>query len=298
MRNDHDAALARVKALEDELARERADDHRRDERMAALDAELRSARQLLEAAARELAELRPPAPASPPVRPPALAPVPAPDPGRAWIIAVGIVGVIIVLLVLVSVRSRSPSRSGPAVSKAPARKPVDVMPDDIAGYLEEARAKAQELLPGSRIISMTGEGIDQHGRLHPSYGEFSVELHRVNPSPDEVEEPGRPIGAPPPPQAPHDDYSCLFLDRDTTGWRDNVLAKSGLTGFCPLGDLKANRSEISPVCTMKSIWQRALADGARDGAIAKIRYEGRWHFEIDDDRARFERDYDDDCIIR
>ena len=65
---------------------------------------------------------------------------------------------------------------------------------------------------------------------------------------------------------------------------------------------------------MRVLWQWALADGARPGALANVswgppsfydltsligrdddRTSFRWHFAIDDPRAPFDHSYADDC---
>jgi hypothetical protein len=178
-RDDHDAALARITALEQALARERADDDSQRARIAALEAELRAARAELERAAAELDQLRPPADPPRAAEPsvPGAPPVPAePRPavgavGQAWLWVIGVLAAFGALAVGITMCGEGREATAPV---PPPR--VAAMADDISGYLAEGRARAERLLPGSRIISMTGRGVDEHGRLHPDHGVLVLAL--------------------------------------------------------------------------------------------------------------------------
>jgi hypothetical protein len=292
-RDDHEAALARVNALEEELARERTDEAERDARLSALEAELRGAREKLAAAEVQLEELKPPArPAAKP------APAPAPAPARAgdhWLLFSLIAGAAVIGIVIAVTTSRSDHDHDEEVRLPPPPPRVAAMPDRLSTLLEEARRRAQELLPGSRIIEMRGEGIDEEGRLHPEYGSVLFRVHRTNPPAAPSFDEDRPIGAPQPEPPPHEPYSCVTMTYGPGGWDEPLIIDGEVFGYCAFGESDANDDAIAPACTAKSIWVMARRDGAPAGAIAAITYDGRWTLRIADRRASFERDYDDDC---
>jgi hypothetical protein len=112
--------------------------------------------------------------------------------------------------------------------------------------------------------------------------------------PEPVVDPKLPVGAAPPVQrSSFDRHKCIHVVRTATRWQDG---RFGEITMCVMGDLYERRSALEPRCTTKTIWQRAIADGAPADAIAEITLEqSSWHFEIYDQRLRFSRSYADDC---
>ncbi len=299
-RDDHDAALARVTALSEELDREHAANTKRDARIRELTSALDDANVELARTKGELTRLRPP-PARPYVTPrPAVAPSP-PSPGGPWKrVVVGLGTVLVVAAIAGSKRTKNPSPPLPIRVTPPAR----ALPDEVSALLPEALARGSQLLPGGRLISLTAHGIDAHGALHPRYGGMELELERNNAQPPPPpSDPEAPIGAPRPPEPAWERTSCAEIERSGDGtWNDR-------TSYCFAAP---DQPAFVPACTMRALWERAIADGARRDALANISWASStmfdlmvvrdhqssysWHFVIDDPRAPFDHSYDDDCI--
>ena len=301
-RDDHDAALARVTALSDELDREHAANTKRDARIRELTSALDEANRELARTKGELTRLRPPTrPAVAPAPYPAVAANP-PSRGGPWkhvIVALGTVGLV------GAISSKLAKTSSPPIQ--PVQPQTRALPDEVSALLPEALARGTQALPGGRLISLTANGVDEHGSLHPRYGHLELELERNNPQPPpSPTDPEAPIGAPRPPDPDWERTSCTTITRQGDGTWD------GHTSYCFAA---ADQPAFTPACTMRALWQRALADGARPGALANIswgapsmydlmiavsradhRSSYRWHFVIDDPRAPYGQTYADDCV--
>jgi hypothetical protein len=285
-RSDHDAALARIAALEADLARERSDDAAREGKLAKLEAALARERIELARVEAELAKLRPKP------KPPAPAPEPeAPKRTPSTYLGTVVFFAVIALLLVIAMATQC--------NKRKADEPVHAVrfarvPDEIDALLGAAKKRGHEVLPGSRMITISAKGVTEIGQLHPDYGELEADFQvTVSPPKGPDIDPSVPIGAAPPvDRSPFDDYKCTTLQYRNNEWTENSV----LGGMCVVGDLYKNVSEIEPRCTMTSIWARARADGAPGGAIAELRLQqGSWHFSIRDQRATFEKRYPDDC---
>jgi hypothetical protein len=292
-RDDHDAALARLKAVEDELARERDKDVKQESRLASLEAQLAAAKEKLRATEAELAKHKPPEPRS--QSKPAESSVTPRPPGRGAAIAAGMVLVLIVIVGIAMMRRGRQDHTAPSAGRAPAAQATPFMPDQISDLLNEMRTRANEQLPGARLVQVRSAGITPDGTLHDTYGKLdAVFQHEVLIVEPEVD-PNVPIGAAPRVEpSVLDRYKCVYISRTTRGWEDDSPLNS--LGMCALGDLWAN-SDLQPRCSMRSIWQRAIADGAPRDAIAEISFttSNVWNFRINDQRMSFAQNYVDDC---
>ena len=288
-RSDHDAALARIAALEADLARDRTDDAAREGKLAKLEATLAKERIELARVEAELAKLRPPKPRPAPVpespEPPAS--VRPPTTYLGAVVFFAIVGLLLVIAMATQCNKRK------ADEPIPPR--LTRIPDEIDALIRVAKKRGQEALPGSRLITISAKGVTENGALHPDYGDLEAYFQiTVSPPKDPDIDPSVPIGAAPPVvRSPFDDYKCTTLHFRNTAWTED---SSTLGGMCVVGDLFKNESEIEPRCTAASIWARAKSEGAPGGAIAELRLQhGMWHFAIRDQRATFEKIYPDDC---
>jgi hypothetical protein len=286
-RSDHDAALARIAALEADLARERSDDAAREDKLAKLEAALAKERAELSRAEAELAKLRPPKPE----------PEPEPEPQdvmgpRSTYLGPMVAGSVLVLLIVIAAATRCGKRKEDV--PVPETPRIARIPDEIASLIAVAKKRAQEVLPGSRLLTVEGSGITEDGRVHPDHGALEAYFQVNVPPPKEPEvDPSVPIGAAPPvARSPLADYQCTTLRYRNNEWSEDSV----MGGMCVVGDLFKNTSDLEPRCTMASIWARAKADGAPGGAIAEIRLQQySWRFAIRDQRAMFEKSYPDDC---
>lgn len=289
-RDDHDAALARIAALEADLARERSDDAARETKLAKLEAALVKERAELARLEAEVQRLRPAKPRPPaPERPPEPGPPPAASTESTYV-RLGLFFTIVGLLIVVAAASRCGKRKRDVEAPPPPR--VAKMPDAIEGLVAEGRKRAAEVLPAGRLVRLDAKGVTENGELHPSYGELVLEFQADRPPPAAPEvDPSVPIGAAPPiERSRFDDYECKTLRHQNGQWTISDI------GMCGLGDLYAGKSDLEPSCTTASIWQRALRDGAPSGAIAEITLgSSSWQFAIRDQRASFTKNYPDDC---
>ena len=292
-RDDHEAALARIAALEADLKRERSEDADRARKLARIEATLAKERAELARAEAELAKLRPAKPKPAPVRP---APVPAPAADvpaapNAYLAPVVFFGVMFVMIVIAlatrcgkrgSIDPEEPSRTWPRV------------PDEVDKLVAEATRRGGEALAGSKMLTLELTGVTEEGKLHPEYGSLQAYFQvEAAPAPRPEIDPSVPIGAAPPPErSPFANYRCTTLTYQKGEWSAESLGD----GICITGELFKNQSALAPRCTTASIWARAIADGAPKGAIAEIllRPYG-WRFSIRDQRVTFERNYEDDC---
>jgi hypothetical protein len=295
-RDDHDAALARVTALSDELDRESAANTKREARIGELTSALDQANVELARAQRELTRLHPPASL------PSAAPSPTPSQPAPWkwvLLAVG--GVLLIAAVANVRRTKRPT--------APVKSRTHALPDEVSALLPDARARGNQVLEDGRLISLAAHGVDEHGALHRRYGGVDFEFERDNaPPPMSPSDPELPIGAPHAPAPPWERNSCTTITRQG----DGTWGGSASVGYCVASS--ADQPAFAPACTMRVLWQWALADGAQPGALANVswgppsmndliilvgraddRTSYRWHFEIDDPRAPFEHSYADDC---
>ncbi|HEY5938033.1 MAG TPA: hypothetical protein VIU61_25460 [Kofleriaceae bacterium] len=288
-RNDHDAALARIAALEADLARERSDDAAREDKLAKLQAALVKERAELGRLEAEVQRLRPAKPKPALERPPEPSPAPAAN-GMSSHVRLGLFFTMMGLLIVIAAASRCGKRKKDVEAPPPLR--IAKMPDAIEGLWAEGQKRAAEVLPGGRLVTMTAKGVTETGELHPSYGELVMEFQADLPPPSEPRvDPSVPIGAAPPiERSTFDDYECKTLRHQSGEWTVSTVT------MCILGDLYKGKSGLEPRCTTASIWQRALLDGAPSGAIAELRLDRHsWRFEIRDQRASFDKTYPDDC---
>jgi hypothetical protein len=299
-RDDHEAALARLQALEEELARERAKDVKQEQRLDSLEAQLAAAKEKLRQTEAELAIHKPPEPPrrESRLRPPAGSePYPNPPlpPGRGAAIAAAtlLIGVVVIGLVMMKRSRTEDAGAGSATREVPAPESTPFMTDQVSDLLPDLRAYGHERLPGSRMVELEGKGITSDGSLHETYGAidgtFYVKARRPEPEVD----PNLPVGAAPPVHASLDEHKCTYVRRDAKGWAEHPMS---VMNMCVMGDLFGQVSELEPSCSMRSIWSRAIADGAPADAIAEISLRrGLWHFTINDQRLQFRRTYSDDC---
>ncbi|HEY5921944.1 MAG TPA: hypothetical protein VIV11_09755 [Kofleriaceae bacterium] len=301
-RDDHEAALARLEAVEAELAKEKSKDVRQEQRLASLEAELRAAKSKLRETEAELAKHRPPLPepvALPKPASTAARPTSAEDAQlarRRAMLAFGLLAAAFVvgLSIYATKAGREDSEYNTSTTEETKPQQKLALPDSISALLPEIRARGEQELPGSRLIELSGKGITSEGALHETYGELEATFYRtVEPVEPEVD-PKLPVGAAPPvAHSSLDRHKCAYVRRTATGWQEHSLAAFQM---CVLGDLYEGRSALEPSCTMKTIWQRAIADGAPANAIAEISLQqSRWEFEINDQRLQFARTYSDDC---
>jgi len=292
-RDDHDAALARIESLEHELAAARDDDTEQAEKIRELERALGEARVQRERAERELAALKPPP------RPKEVA-VPAPEapaPTHESRSSVGPAVLVALLIAALGIgallsfgRKGSGGTRGPGVEPRSAQPVEAATPDDTSRLIDEAIARGKQKLAGGYLSSIEIHGIDQTGKVHTEYeGALMVKFYRQRPV---VPPPERPIGAPAPAGLPDDGFDCLQVAK-LGGIGDWVELDSDM---CKLAELYPTHSEAKPpVCTPTAIWKLARRDGAADGGLARIKYDGSWRFEIRDSRAPFEKTYDDNC---
>lgn len=312
-RDDHEAALARVDALQQELEREQGDDAERDRRIAELERELGEARKKLERAEQVLADVKRETPEPEPkpelasseptqsdlrrssLRPPELAPEPAapesPLAKRPWaIMVVPLVFLLVIIAIVASQSSESKSKS-PREPTKPQPPVVRATPDEISGYLVDARERARGKLSGSVLVAINAEGVARDGTLHPSYGKVTFEFERADPPERYQPDSETPIGAPHREPSPYPTIQCRNFEYDARGYREGVLED-----FC-VGTGYEARSEQDPVCTMRAVWDMAIAGGAPANAIAAITFDGMWHFVIDDPRASYRNNFTDSCQL-
>jgi hypothetical protein len=304
-RDDHEAAVARLAALEDELKRERDKDIQQEGRIAQLEAQLAAGREKLRETEAELAKYRPP-PARPRNETAGLH-VSKPPQQASRGVAIAAMGFLAFVVVLALLANRSSPPEDP-VSPSAAEPRQPFLPDEISGLMSELRSRGEAQLPGSHLIDLTGKGITSEGRLHATYGELAATFYRKTIEPVPAVDPNLPVGAAPP-QAPIEEQKCAYLRRTASGWGTDPMY--GMIDTCLLGtdiDLfdpmyarettqrPSRTAPLEPTCSMRSIWARAIADGAPRDAIAEISIQrGRWRFEINDQRLQFARRYDDDC---
>jgi hypothetical protein len=282
-RDDHEAALARVTALQAELAREQADDADREQRLAALTAELAEAKSKLQRVESELASYKPaPSPAPEPLdvitEPPQDA-----DTRRTRVIVTFLIAVIVIfVLTLIAMRG---SRDRDDRVNLPH---VNNISADRLAVMAELRAVGNRYLPGSFLAEFRAEGVTRDGLLHAEYGNLHVQFARAMtqappPSPSEV-----PIGAAPPMPVPI--AECVIATRTASGWNEDV------TGATVWPCMLPREQALEPRCSMQQIWARAIAQGASQDAIATLKFLGsQWQFSINDQRFEFSRSYPDDC---
>jgi hypothetical protein len=300
-RSDHEAALARLQALEEELARERDKDVKQEARLAALEAQLATAKDQLRETAAELALHKPPPPKSEsklklPAGSERTGDVPRP-PGRGAAIA-AVTALTAVTLIGFLMMKRGNRSGDPPAGRATLPVTVEVpnlyIPDQVSEMLDEMRSRAEKELPGARLVQLRSKGITSQGELHATFGELEAVFQREMPTPEPEVDPNVPIGAAPPvePNA-LDRFKCLYLTRNPRGWDDSALYSMNM---CALGDLWAN-TDLHPQCSMRSIWARAITDGAPRDAVAEIGFTSShvWNFRINDQRMQFSQNYVDDC---
>jgi len=289
-RDDHEAALARVNALEAELARERSNDAAREHKLAQLEATLAKERARLASAEAELARHRPA---------PAKRPEPSVEsdrtPGAPNVYLGSVIAIGVVLIFCLVGLAKCMSKKAPVPERpVPARFIVKPLPDSISALLPQIRQRGEAMLPGSKLLELEAKGVTEDGALHPEYGELEATFQREASKTAPKVDPSVPIGAAPPePESLLDDYECVYIVRGPTEWRENVLNEHRM---CAVGEMRKYDDPLVPNCTMKSIWARARADGAPSDAIATIRLaKGRWTFEINDQRESHRFSYLDDC---
>jgi hypothetical protein len=289
-RDDHEAALARVAALEDEIARDAVNDEAREARLAGLERELVTARKQLETAKAELAKLRPePAEPKPPAKREPITSTPQPPSAQPWIPIALAVGVLVLIIVAFAISRSSKAR------RVPAPEPVQTsLPDEVSRLIDEGRARADKLMPGAFLTRIDAKGVTEQGSLHPEFGELELEFRHENPRPPKPEvDPNLPIGAPRPPEPEYHRWSCVDVKRVHGVWED-----LDLRDMCSIyGANERSYSDVTPKCTMRSVWVRARAAGAPANAIAHIELDGgSWSFDIADDRAAIKQSFDDNCV--
>jgi len=296
-RDDHDAALERVTALETELDRARADDVDQAAKIAQLSRDLEAARAERARVEDELARLRPP-PAREPA--PASASVAASahtnDPAmRFAILGVVVAGIILVIIAMSSQPSSSADGSRePAMRPEPPLQEIKARRDPASTAIEDAIARAKQRLPGGFLSKIELTYVDENGVVYSEY-QGSIRVSFAQPLPPPPPPPPRPIGAPPVLDTPRSTHECFMvsISGGTTQEYDGDM--------CEMMDLaltisrRAPEPAAPPKCTPSAIWQLALLRGAPKGALAQIEYDGRWDFEIRDARAPFSVSFADDC---
>lgn len=210
-RDDLEAALARVRSLEQALDAERRDDAAQAARIAELEAELAAARERLIAAEAKLAEHEPPAPARRPARLPrerggsrkgsALEPPAAPDTPRrrargprgprgmttsmkiVFAIALALLGLSIALL-----RCNEPGKATKAREHWNAPPPVAEVPRQAAlvDLIETTRIRADAVVPGAQITRLHARQVGRDGRVDLNYGSADLEFSAQGASPCSV----------------------------------------------------------------------------------------------------------------
>jgi hypothetical protein len=284
-RDDHEAALARVAALEAEIARDAVNDEAREARLAGLERELVTARKQLEAAKVELEKLRPEP--KPPAKREPITSTPPPS-AQPWIPIALAVGVLVLIVVAFALSRSSKARRAPTTPE-PAQT---VLPDEVSRLIDEGRARAEKLMPGAILTRIDAKGVTEQGSLHPEFGELELQFRHENPRPPKPEvDPNLPIGAPRPPEPEYHRWSCVYVTQTHGVWKD-----VDLRDMCSLY-VEHDYSNLTPRCTMRSVWVRARAAGAPANAIAHIQLDGgSWGFDIADERASIKQSFEDSCV--
>lgn len=199
-----------------------------------------------------------------------------------------------VLAVLAACRAdRSPDDKPPVGETASGGRakhlPNPSGPVKADALIKQAATERKDLM----LSRIAAKYVRADGTMDATYGELELNLIGAEPPPP-PDDPNRPTGAPvrqPDPAADRGPDCEDFRWSATTGWapRQDEYMKMCLA----LGE------RVPVRCTVIQIWQRALADGAPDNALAKIDVIAGmgWTLSIDDDprNVHFSRTYDDDC---
>jgi hypothetical protein len=295
-RDDHDAALARADALQAELDRERASHAEQGDRIAALERELREARNRLEKAEATLGDIKPKKPAPSPV----FTDEPPPQEHDEGTAKIGLViGVIVmgIIAALAMAKCQTAERRGDAPPLEPSEKPPFVA--------DTLMKRGLERLGGEMLLDeIAFDYVKSDGTLDETHGRVRIETRKRRP-PKPPDDPNRPTGAPDP--NAHDP----MMDMMMSDCPEHYWSPSGWSqqrGSCmSFGNAPVGR----PGCTPASIVGRARADGAPEG-LARVKVEWtylamprgledgwKWTFSITDHarNVSFSRDYDDrDCV--
>ncbi len=206
-------------------------------------------------------------------------------PGRAvWIAALAAGVLVVAVPVVVLVQRHRAARDQVAAGW------------DVQQYLAEAVADATSQWSDAELMKITADYVDSTGRAQLDVDGARLSYWFRSPSRAQPPDPPSRIGLP----APTRTKPCQLRERihykgDTSLSSDTQTDSSPGCGASVPGPLR---------CTVREIWQRAIAKGAPASALASIwlRTEGdppkrTWHFEINDAthahdvRVRF----DDDC---
>ena len=294
-RDDHEAALARVQALETELAAHTSDDRK----IAALTREIADARTRVERAEAELQRMRSAAPSTPDTTSRGFLKSSPTTSTTETSSKSGIVTLVLLFGGLGAVYTFGAvvHRHHEAEHTAEA---VEVTPVPAVGadrVLADGVARAIALAPGAELVAIDATGVHSDGDLDPQYGELAVELVRDN-GPERIApvDPNRPIGAPEPEHEVYLRYDCIRFVYTHGRWNDEWPATTmDIERLHSCIDTFETHPALRQHCTIAQIWQRAR-DAAPATAIAKLTLDATgWTFTIDDPRLHVERHDRDDC---
>jgi hypothetical protein len=287
-RDDHEAALARMQALETELAAHASDDRK----LATLTREVADARTRLEHAEAELQRMRSTTPPRAAATSPVPTPAPEPAPGSGILTLAVVLGGLGALCAIATVAA-----SWHETPRAAA--PVKATPDPaVSGdrMLAEGIERATALALGAELVAIEATGVHADGSLDPKYGELAVELIRDRgPEPITPVDSSTPIGAP---RLEHVylRYDCIRLVYTHGRWQDQWPAiKMDIERLHSCLDTFETHPPLRRHCSIAQIWQRARRH-APATAIAKLALDVTgWSFTINDPRLSVELHERDDC---
>jgi hypothetical protein len=250
-RDDLEAALERADTLERDLARAKSGADADHEHIAELERQLKEAR------------------------------ANAPREGKRPRSRVPIIGAGIAVALIVPTIIWVALLSSPAKLSAPPAPPPPPMPPPVNGFdvstgLRAALTMAHQTFSDAQLVRISAEYVDPAGIAELNYG-GEVRYRFASPSRAAQPTPTAPVlGAP----AVADHVDCrvsVWVDKNKP-LRLGSTYSSDCTETLPSG---------SPRCTIGQVWQRAIAHGAPDRALAtielRLRYgKPQWHFQISD----------------
>jgi hypothetical protein len=288
-RDDHEAALARVQALETELAAHSSDDRK----IAALTREVSAARARLDHAEAELRRMRSTAPPMTQTTPTTPTTEPTDLSSHAPVVTLlllfGGLGAVYAFGVVVQHHDDAAVADKPVLTVTPLAVNADqVVADGVS--------RAVELAPGAKLVTIEATGVRSDGNLDPDFGEVAVELVRDNgPEPVAQVDPRRPIGAPEPEHV-YLRYDCIRFVYSRGGWQDQYPAiRMDIERLHSCVHSFDGHPPVQRRCSIAQIWDR-VRPYAPATAIAKLTLDAAgWSFTIDDRRFQVYRLESDDC---
>lgn len=299
-RDDREALLARLDALQGELARaggaaDREALRRRVEELAAavdeatdrLDRDRGALGELgarLDAVRRELGGSSVPA-RSVASAPPAVAP--APPRGARFPLWLAVIPVAAIAIASALVRGgSSPDEAAVPLDPTQSAVPGDPRAFDPLAALDRARQRSL-LGAGGQLSGIRAQYVSPNGRLDLEARAYHAQVVYTfyEPGPTPPPEADTPLGVPRP--VSMGQYATV------------EVTSAGMTAFPPT-PFPSGGAAPEPRCSFASLWAVARARGAPEGAVATIDYggtaaEGHWNFSIADTSTNFAVT-DDECL--